>query len=357
MNTCLNLKVMRLPVLALLAIFSVWCVIENAKPSSCTIFTAARGETVLFGNNEDWHNPNPMIGFFPPSAAGFGSVHFGHRDSSGQINFEGAVNDQGLAWDINSTPRFKLNPYPEKPYYLGTPNYLTTITKEAASVEEAIEIARKFEFGDSFSGQIHVADAAGNAVVISAGPDGEMAFTRKAAGDGYLVSTNFNLAIPEKGPVDFRYDTANSMLEKTSASQALTPEFAGEILEAVHLKTLTTHTLYSNVNDLQNGNIYLYYMAQYDEVVTLDMAKELLKGQRVVEMRSLFAPATVEAGDSSYRQFELRFRAAQVAAVAVGLALITGVVVIVVKKLNGRPNLRETRGEKIVHLTTARPGM
>ena len=86
MNTYRNLKVMRFPVLALLAIFSVWLVIENAKPSSCTIFTAAQGEAVLFGNNEDWHNPNPMIGFFPPSSAGFGSIHFGHRDSSGQIN-------------------------------------------------------------------------------------------------------------------------------------------------------------------------------------------------------------------------------------------------------------------------------
>ncbi len=346
MNTYLNLKVMRLPVLMLLAIFSTCFVFESAKPSSCTIFTAAQGETVLFGNNEDWHNPNPMIGFFPPSSAGFGSVHFGHRDSSGQINFEGAVNDQGLAWDVNSTPRFKLNPHPEKPYYLGAQNYLTTITKEAASVEEAILIARKFAFGDSFSGQIHIADASGDAVVISAGPDGEMAFTRKAAGDGYLVSTNFNLAIPEKGPVDFRFDTATSMLDKTSASQALTPEFAGEILEAVHLKTLTSHTLYSNVNDLQNGNIYLYYMSQYDEAVQLNMDEELSKGQRVVEMRSLFAPNTVEAGDSSYRRFELRFRAFQVAVVAAGLALIVGVVVIVVKKLRGRPRLEETGAKR-----------
>ena len=129
-------------------------------------------------------------------------------------------------------------------------------------------------------------------------------------------------------------------------SIALTPEFAGEILEAVHLKILTTHTGYSNVNDLQNGNIYLYYMAQYDEVVTLDMAKELLKGQRVVEMRSLFAPNTVEAGDSSYLQFELRFRAAQVAAVAAGLALIVGVVAIVVKMLRGRQRVEDSKDEK-----------
>lgn len=34
---------------------------------SCTIFTAVQGDTVLYGNSEDQHNPNPVIGFFPPS--------------------------------------------------------------------------------------------------------------------------------------------------------------------------------------------------------------------------------------------------------------------------------------------------
>lgn len=344
MNTHLSLKVLRLPLLALLTIFSTWFIFESAKPSSCTIFTAMQGETVLFGNNEDWHNPNPMIGFFPPSSIGFGSVHFGYRDSVGQVNFEGAVNDQGLAWDINSTPRFKLNPHPEKPYYLGAQNYLTTITKEAASVEEAILIAKEFSFGDSFEGQIHIGDAAGNAVVISAGPDGEIAFTRKAAGDGYLVSTNFNLAIPEKGPVDFRYDTATSMLEKLGASQALTPEFAAEILQAVHLKTLTTHTMYSNVYDLKDGNIYLYYMSQYDEVVKLNMAEELSKGQQIIEMRDLFTSGTVENGDASYQQFALRFRVAQFTAIAVMVVMVAGVVVTVIKKLRRRQRLEDSRG-------------
>jgi hypothetical protein len=346
MNT-LNLRAKHLIVLVLFAIFPAWFVMENTKPDSCTIFTAVRGETVLFGNNEDWHNRDPMIGFFPPSAAGFGSVHFGIRHSDGQVNFEGAVNDQGLAWDINSTPRFRLNSHPEKPYYLGTQNFLTTITKEAASVEDAIRLSQKFHFGDSFAGQIHIADASGDAVVISAGPDGEMAFTRKAAGDGYLVSTNFNLAVPERGPVDFRYDTANSMLDELSSSQALTPVFAGEILEAVHLKTLTTHTLYSNVVDLKNGIIYLYYMSQYDEAVQLSMAEELSKGQRIVEMRSLFAPSIVEAGDSSYQRFELRFRAAQVAAVATGLTLIVVIAVTAIKKLRKRSYLKEPRDERI----------
>ena len=101
------------------------------KPGkSCTIFTAQQGDTVLFGNSEDFHEPDPVIGFFPPSSEGYGSVHFGFMGPDGQSNYEGAVNDQGLAWDMNSTPKARLDPDPNP----GKPNcwdenFLYRITK------------------------------------------------------------------------------------------------------------------------------------------------------------------------------------------------------------------------------------
>lgn len=176
---------------------------------SCTIFTAVQGDQVLYGNSEDQHNPDPVIGFFPPSSEGYGSVHFGTKAKDGQINFEGAVNDQGLTWYCNSTPKGNLDPDPNpgKPYYLDHPNFLYTITKKAATVDEAIRISKNYHFREALLGQYHIADANGDAVVLSAGPDGKVAFTRKEPGDSYLLSTNFNLAQPEKGPVDFRWGT------------------------------------------------------------------------------------------------------------------------------------------------------
>jgi hypothetical protein len=319
-----------------LVIFSIWFTFESTKPQSCTIFTASQDGTVLFGNNEDWHAPDLVIGFFPPSASGYGSVHFGRRLNNGNENYEGVVNDQGLAWDLNSVPSTKLNPLPEKPYSHARDNYFTTISKTAATVEESIKIARDFDFGDSMPYQIHVADASGDAVVISPGPDGEMAFTRKPAGDGYLLSTNFNLAIPEKGPKDFRYDTAASMLENLTSSQVLTPDFGGEILNAVHLNNLTTYTLYSNVIDLKNRDIYLYYMSQYDEVIKLDIEEELAKGQRVVEMRDLFTPKTTQAGDLAYKRFETRFKIAQITLILTVVVILVAVTMLIVKKVKSK---------------------
>lgn len=313
------------------AIFSVWFALEITKPHSCTIFTAVQGETVLFGDNFDFHEGELVIGFYPQSANEYGSVHFGYKKGDGQ-SYSRVVNDQGLAWAINSIPNGKVNPHPEKPYSHADDNYFSTISKQAATVEDAIRIAQSFDFEDDLP-QIHVADASGDAVVIGPGRDGEISFTRKSAGEGYLLSTNFNLAIPEKGPVDFRWDTATSMLDMLSDSQTLTPEFAGEILKAVHLKTLTTHTLHSNVIDLKNGDIYIYYMSQYDEAVKLNIADELAKGQRVIEARSLFPSEIAEAGDASYHSFETRFFAAIAIVIVVGLILIAGGTAFAIKKL------------------------
>jgi hypothetical protein len=328
---------MRRDVIAFVAVFllvlaALWQVAAYDPGKSCTIFTAVQDDVVLFGNSEDQHNPNPILGFRPASADGYGSVHFGLRSPGGQISFEGAVNDQGLAWDVNSTPRSKLNPHPERPFYLGTRNYLTTITKEAASVEEAIQIAADFDFGKSLASQIHIGDASGDAVVISAGADGETAFTRKAAGEGYLLSTNFNLAQPERGPVDWRWDAARTRLNALRSRERLTPAYARGILEAVHLRTLTSYTLYSNVVDLRNRRIYLHYMSQFDEVAEIDMAQELAKGQRVTEMRAFFSPATADAGDAAYRRFAARFTAAKITVITAGVALLLGLVFLLVRR-------------------------
>ena len=323
-----NLNV--LLVLVFLMVFTILGYNEIKRPNNCTIFTAVQGETVLYGNNEDYHYKDLVIGIFPPSAKGFGSIHFGYRLPDGNINLEGAVNDHGLSWDTNSTPGAKMNPHPERPYYLGTENYLDKITNEAASVEDAIQLAQTYHFGDVMKTQIHIGDKSGDAVVISGGPDGEITFTRKAPGDGYHLSTNFNLATNE-GPVDFRWETASSMLDALDFEMALTPSYAGEILEAVHLNNLTTYTLYSNVFDLKSNKVYLFYMSQFDEMVELDMEDEFSKGERVVDMREYFSHETVTAGDAAYQQFEIRFKVIQVSVVAVGVLLISGFTILVVR--------------------------
>jgi len=325
------LQVVMILILTLVIFFAAY----YQPGKSCTIFTAVQGDTVLYGNSEDQHNADPVIGFYPPSSEGYGSVHFGITKPDGQINFEGAVNDQGLAWDCTSTPKGKLDPDPNpgKPYYLDHPNYLYRITKKAATVDQAIRIAKTYHFGEELLGQYHIADANGVAAVLSAGPDGKIAFTRKDSGDGFLLSTNFNLAQPDRGPVDFRWDTAEGKLKELSEGAELSPEYALNILKAVQLRSITSLTLYSNVLDLTNNKIYLNYMAQFNEAAVIDMEEEFAKGKRVVEMREFFSSETAAAGDANYRSFANRFFIIRAAVIAIGVLLIIGLAFLIVRRI------------------------
>ena len=51
-------------------------IVSDPVPESCTIFTASYGDTVLFGNNEDWINPNTYYWVVPSS--GEDSVSYTH---------------------------------------------------------------------------------------------------------------------------------------------------------------------------------------------------------------------------------------------------------------------------------------
>jgi hypothetical protein len=289
---------------------------------ACTIFTASQGDTVLFGNNEDWHSPDLIVGFTAPQQGLYGSVGVGYRHSDGLTEFAGRMNEKGLAWDVNSVPRTRLTPHPERLWSHETDNYLATITQRAATVEEAMLIAKVFDFGESAAYQVHIADATGDAAVLSPGPDGEMTFTRKPEGDGYLVSTNFSLA-DDDASAGWRYERATSMLDDLSASTPLTPAYARDTLAAVSLNMLTTFTLYSNVFDLVNQTVYLNYMSQYGETVEFDLHEELRLGSRVMEMRDLFSPEVAAAGDDAYGSFAVRFKATIVGVIA-GLAVCLG---------------------------------
>ena len=47
-------------------------------------------------------------------------------------------------------------------------------------------------------------------------------------------------------------------------------------------------TLYSNIYDLKNGLVYLYYLHDFDNEVIFDLSEELKKGRHYFELPSLF---------------------------------------------------------------------
>ena len=78
------------------------------------------------------------------------------------------------------------------------------ILRKCVTITEATAMARSYDWGmiyrGKFAGQYLLADATGDACVLGFGADGELTVTRKPKGDGFIVSTNFNRAYPEKKP-------------------------------------------------------------------------------------------------------------------------------------------------------------
>ena len=278
-------------------------VISNPYPESCTIFTASYGDTVLFGNNEDWINPNTYYWTVPSSGRDYGVVYFGFDNFRPQ----GGINEKGLAFDVNALPKAALNPHPELPR-VKSPFY--EFLKKYSTVEEVIDRVKSYSWESAWRAQLHVADRTGDAVVISAGPDGEIAFTRKQEGNGHLVSTNFNRANLQNGRYPcWRYDTAVSMLEEIQNEDALTAEYLRSILDAVHIEGSSVNTVYSNILDLKNGIIYLYHWNQFDEVVKLDVAEEMTRAPSTTRIRDLFSQETVEQASKEYLAYQKKITA------------------------------------------------
>jgi len=293
---------------------------SGATPESCTIFTASFGDAVLFGNNEDYTNPNTYYWISPSTQQFYGGVYIGYDNLSPQ----GGVNEKGLAFDYNALPQVALNSRSGLPPLRGNPGFI--ILRECATVEEAIDMAGGYNWGTSLKYQIHLADASGDAVVISAGPDGELAFTRKEKGDGYLVSTNFNLAYhqKEKEGLCSRYDTAVAMLEKIKDEDDLTVEYFREILDAVHAEGASSNTLYSNIFDLKNGIIYLYYWHQFNEVVILNVQEEIAKNPSPTRISDLFSQDTVERASAEHQRYQTK----EEGGFCLGTALITVLMIV-----------------------------
>jgi hypothetical protein len=186
--------------------------------------------------------------------------------------------------------------------------------------------------------QLHFADATGGAVVISAGPDGEVAFSRKSAGDGFLVSTNFNLANPGNGSYPcWRHARAEELLREMDSRDELTAERAASVLDAVHVASPSGFTVLSVVGDLPQGLVYVYLFHQFEAPIILNVAEEVARAPDPGPSRDIFPPETVNQVDQAYQRLMARSTRCD----AVGLTWLGLVVASLVALLLGvRPGRR-----------------
>jgi hypothetical protein len=269
----------------------------------CTVLTVSQGDRVFFGGNDDYINRNSAYWVDPGRATRYGAIYFGEPD-----NVQQGFNEKGLAYDANGLPLAPVSAHSgRKPVFGGYTSYPIQILRECATVEEVIAWAQEHRWHTAMRDQLHFADATGDAVVISAGPDGKVAFTRKPAGDGFLVSTNFNLADPSNGEYPcWRYSRAEEMLSEIQNQDELTVERVASIMDAVHVEGPSGWTLYSVVADLRQRLVYVYFMFQYDAPIVLSIDEEIAQPHPSRPLSELFPEETQRRADQAYQRLMAR---------------------------------------------------
>ncbi len=251
---------------------------------ACTAFCVAARGRVLVGNNEDLFDPHTRLWFISAENGEHGRMYVGYDYAWPQ----GGMNDRGLFFDGFSVPLVKLPPStrpPLQPVANRVPNRpfpggaLDRFLAECASIEDVIGLFRKYEFPWAEKSVLMFVDASGEAAIF----DGNGILRKKGR---FLVQTNFRQSATRPGEVPCeRFRIATGMLE--SAGDNTNIDLFRRILAATHQEG-DNPTQYSNIYDLKRRIMYLYHFHNYENVVTIELSRELRKGAHSVAIPSLF---------------------------------------------------------------------
>lgn len=258
---------------------------------ACTIFTATKGNTVLFASNEDQASNKSYLVIDPTGK--YGVVFFATPTADSPLVMQMGINEKGLSYDINTISTEKLNPVPnaiqQKEWAL------VALMRESSSVNELLNKFFTYDWGNSIAYQIHLADRFGDAAVIHPGEDGTLTFTRIDKNKGYLVSANFN--VRDEGFNKYlpgRYKTAGNELKKLSSDESLTQEFMTSVLEKTHQEggwINPYRSIFSVVFNLNTLDIRFYYESKFDKPYLLNVRSELSKttGKKTIPLPEVIA--------------------------------------------------------------------
>jgi HEAT repeat protein/protein-S-isoprenylcysteine O-methyltransferase Ste14 len=247
-------------------------------PDSCTIVMAARDGLALAGNNEDRNHLETIVNFIPASGSFHGRVVFGYDDAFVQ----GGMNDQGLFIDGNALRPTGWQPDPGKPTFRGI--VMMSILATCATCEDVKAFFERSNVPALAQARFPVADRTGASMVVEYG-QGHVQFVRSDT--WYQIATNFVMSNVNDGEYPcWRYKAADKIM---SGAKELSVDLVRDVLEKTHQEG-NSLTVYSNIYDLKRRIVYVYNLRDFKKAVVLDLAEELKKGQRRLDLPSLFKP-------------------------------------------------------------------
>ncbi|MDB4293352.1 hypothetical protein N9954_08090 [Maribacter sp.] len=269
----------------LLFIFSIG-IVQTAY--TCTIFCGKDSNGhVWAGNNEDGlFNFKTYLNVFPKTVDtkyGYYTVSYNSPENGANSNAEGGMNEAGLFWDFNALDASGKQ-YPvkdlekKKSFPKGDHEIYKHIMGNFDRVEEVVTFFEEYWFDIGFNtAQMHLADKYGGFAMI--GPSG----SRILKNEKYQVSTNFSICANDETYGCWRYPIAVEKLENNPIGLATFRDICQSTAQGNHVTTI-----YSNIQNLNTGEIWFYYALDYENPYRTTIADLLSKGRKSYAISSLF---------------------------------------------------------------------
>ncbi len=247
-------------------VFVVVFLSQTQSSIACTIFSVTLDDgTILACNNEDWmYSIGNTVKISAPDSESYGRVCFYNSSY-----VQGGMNEYGLFYDGASCPGTEV-PYDKEKKDLGYDLGETALAK-CKTVKEVEEFFSDYNIPDGFYDHLLFADATGNVAVFEWVED-QFHVIWKDAEKKHQVITNFWLSDPTLGGYPCsRYDTAEEVL----STEEITVEVCEEILNKTKQDWGDGGTLYSNICNLNEREVCLFYRGEAKQKYQINLIDEM----------------------------------------------------------------------------------
>lgn len=254
------------------SIISILILVVCATTSNaCTGICYSDESVTLAACNLDWADPVARIWFIPGQNKKHGVVYFGTDGAPAY-----GMNEKGLFFQGLINSYVKASKSYDKPFYEGP--LFHKIMQECASLDEVANMLSRYNLKELERAKLFFGDINGNSMIA----EGDN-IARKQ-GPYQICRALLTQSQPTKPKYQYRfYKNADAMLRNKKVSKDLLRQALKRICENGYNRTVC-----SSVFDLRNGSVSLYYYQDFDNAYTFNIAEELDKGRRTVEILDLF---------------------------------------------------------------------
>lgn len=249
---------------------------------ACTAFKVTVDGRTLVGCNEDAWSINAQVRFEQGRDGQYGSIHFGHYNGHPYrtMTDQMGMNEAGLVFDGLSVQRGSFRQRPGM-RWVGASDAVVHAMRTCATVQDVAAYARAVQVG-LVGGMLFFCDRSGGYLIIE--PD-----TMLLGNVPWYALGNWRMSScsdPNTIPIP-RLQAGRALLNEGIDASVESGTRVLESMKACRSK-LGNGTLFSALFDPSQGQAHLFFYHDFNERISFDLKQELAKGDRTIDMASLF---------------------------------------------------------------------